>query len=148
VKSSINGEIVIYQDDELFLGEDEANFAHITQYRIGSCGEVVAESANTTHYGAIEGKNQTAAEMVYNWANADKQFMYMKDWVKHLDSILTANGEDLLEDAGSVSHEQAVDKALGEYDKYVKQLADQPDGAELDFIRYLKNEVKEIGERK
>ena len=41
--------------------------------------------------------------------------MYMKDYIKHLDNILSATGEKLLSDAGSVSHEQAIDKAKIEY---------------------------------
>ena len=40
--------------------------------------------------------------------------MTMADWSKHLDQILTAGGEHLLKGNGSVSHEQAVEKATGE----------------------------------
>jgi hypothetical protein len=41
--------------------------------------------------------------------------MTMKDWAGHLDRILTMSGEKLLEGAGHVSHEQAMDKAKTEY---------------------------------
>ena len=37
--------------------------------------------------------------------------MYMKDYIKHLDSILASTGEKLLENSGSVSHIQAMEKA-------------------------------------
>jgi hypothetical protein len=46
-----------------------------------------------------------------------EKVMTMKDWAKHLDRILTMSGENLLLGAGSISHEQAVDKAKTEYKK-------------------------------
>ena len=114
---------------------------------------------NKIHY-AIHG--QTAAEVIYNRADAEKEFMglttfagnqptlreatiaknylnekelramgqlvsgyldfaerqaereqpmTMQDWANHLDRILTMSGERLLVGNGSVTHEQAVDKA-------------------------------------
>ena len=47
--------------------------------------------------------------------------MYMSDYVKHLDNVLKATGEELLEGAGSVSHAQAMVKANEEYQKYQMQ---------------------------
>ncbi len=44
--------------------------------------------------------------------------MYMSDYVEHLDNVLKATGEKLLEGAGSISHEQAMIKANDEYQKY------------------------------
>ena len=44
--------------------------------------------------------------------------MYMSDYVEHLDNVLIATGEKVLEGAGSISHAQAVDKANEEYQKY------------------------------
>ena len=43
----------------------------------------------------------------------------MKDWVEHLDRILTMSGEQLLQGNGNISHKQAVDKASDEYDFHV-----------------------------
>ncbi len=37
--------------------------------------------------------------------------MYMSDYVDHLDNLLKATGENLLTDAGKVSHAQALEKA-------------------------------------
>jgi hypothetical protein len=48
--------------------------------------------------------------------------MYMKDWVERLDSILQLNGRDLLNHAGKISHQKAVEKSAVEYDKYKEQL--------------------------
>ncbi len=44
--------------------------------------------------------------------------MYMSDYVEHLDNVLKATGEKLLEGAGSISHAQAMNKANEEYQKY------------------------------
>jgi len=44
--------------------------------------------------------------------------MSMRDWATHLDKILMATGEQLLLDAGRVSHTQAFEKARAEYVKY------------------------------
>ena len=44
--------------------------------------------------------------------------MYMSDYVETLDNILKSTGEDVLKDAGKISHKQAMEKALFEYRKY------------------------------
>ena len=50
--------------------------------------------------------------------------VYMMDYVKQLDTILQSTGRPLLKGSGSISHQEAMDKALGEYRKYqVKTLA-------------------------
>jgi hypothetical protein len=47
-----------------------------------------------------------------------EQVMTMNDWSKYLDNILTMSGEQLLQDAGNVTHEQAMEHATKEYRKY------------------------------
>jgi len=44
--------------------------------------------------------------------------MYMKDWIQRLDSILQLNGRELLNHAGKISHQMAIDKSSMEYEKY------------------------------
>lgn len=44
--------------------------------------------------------------------------MYMSDYVQQLDSVLSVGNRPLLEDAGSVSHAQAIEKATAEYRKW------------------------------
>lgn len=64
-----------------------------------------------------------------------EQAMTMQDWAAHLDRILTMSGEQLLQDAGSVSRHQAVKKATNEYKKYqAKTLS----SVERDFLSALK----------
>lgn len=64
-----------------------------------------------------------------------EQPMTMKDWANHLDRILTMSGEQLLQDAGSVSHQQAVEKATSEYKKYQEKTLST---VERDFLSALK----------
>ena len=73
---------------------------------------------------------------------AERQItMTMMDWSKHLDGILTATGEQLLQNAGNISHEQAVDKAKGEYKKFqAKNLS----AAEKDYLNTIKNLQKKV----
>ena len=50
--------------------------------------------------------------------------MYMSDYVEHLDNVLKATGENVLDSAGKVSRAQAMAKANEEYRKYqVKNLS-------------------------
>lgn len=69
--------------------------------------------------------------------------MKMEDWVKHLDAILSSTGEQLLLDAGSVSHEQAMEKAEGEYKKYQQKTLSDVERAYLDSVTALKKKVEE-----
>ena len=44
--------------------------------------------------------------------------MYMDDWIQRLDSILQINGRELLNHAGKISHEKALEKSVAEFTKY------------------------------
>ena len=48
----------------------------------------------------------------------DHKPMYMRDWIEKLRLVLTLNEKCVLEDAGRISHELAIEKAGEEYDKY------------------------------
>ena len=63
--------------------------------------------------------------------------MTMQDWATHLDGILTATGEKLLDGTGSVSHEQAIEKAHAEYRKYQQRTLSAAEHDYLDAIRAL-----------
>ena len=47
--------------------------------------------------------------------------MYMADYVEQLDKILSSTGKDILENAGSISHKQAIEKAEAEYQKFIQK---------------------------
>jgi len=71
--------------------------------------------------------------------------LYMEDYVNQLDKILASTGEDVLQNAGLVSHEQAVEKALTEYRKYqVKTLSP----VEQAYLETIKNIEKKIERKK
>lgn len=44
--------------------------------------------------------------------------MQMKDWINKLHGFLQLNDRDILNNAGKISHELAVEFAEGEYDKF------------------------------
>ena len=46
--------------------------------------------------------------------------MYMKDWIEQLDVIINMNKRELLNHAGKISHEKALEKSTEEYKKYKK----------------------------
>lgn len=145
---------------------------------------------NKIHY-AVHG--QTAAEVIYSRANAEKEFiglttfkgdkprlqdvvvaknylnekelralgqivsgyldfaerqaereqaMTMTDWAVHLDRILSISGEKVLQGAGSVTHEQAIDKAKNEYKKYQSRTLSSVEQAYLDCIEELSTKAK------
>jgi hypothetical protein len=47
--------------------------------------------------------------------------MHMQDWIKKLDGFLTLNDRNILDHAGKVSHEMAIQHASDEYTKFHKQ---------------------------
>lgn len=67
--------------------------------------------------------------------------MKMKDWVIHLDNILTSTGEKLLAGAGKTSHEQAIDKAKIEYKKYQQKTLSNVEKDYLDIITSINKTV-------
>ena len=68
-----------------------------------------------------------------------EQVMTMEDWVKHLDNILTVTGEQLLVGNGSVSHQQAMEKAETEYKKYKARTLSDVERDYLAAIKELEN---------
>jgi hypothetical protein len=69
--------------------------------------------------------------------------MYMRDWLARMDDFLRLGGRDILTHAGRISHEQAVQKAELEFEKYHRAELAQPSKVELDFDAVVK-EIKEL----
>ena len=69
----------------------------------------------------------------------------MEDYIKQLDGILSGTGEQLLVDAGSVSHQQAMEKAEKEYRKYQVKTLSPVEQAYLDTLKQLEKDAKQIG---
>jgi hypothetical protein len=68
--------------------------------------------------------------------------MYMDDYVKQLDSVLSSGNRKLLTGAGSVSHKQALEKAKSEYRKYQEITLTPVEKAYLESIKEIFKEVK------
>lgn len=63
--------------------------------------------------------------------------MTMQDWSKHLDGILTSTGEQLLIGNGSITHNQAMEKAETEYKRYKARTLSDVEKDYLDSIEDL-----------
>ena len=66
----------------------------------------------------------------------------MRDYRQLLDNILSANGESLLDNAGSISAEQAKAKAMTEYRKYQVRAITPVEQAYYDSLRAIEKETK------
>ena len=116
---------------------------------------------NKMHY-TVHGN--TAAEVIFNRVDSEKELdllnrmvsayldvaeinalnmhpMTMKDWIKELDGFLTMTHKEILEGAGKISHEKALEKAHMEYDKYMKSHLTQ---AEKDYLEIMGEDIKKL----
>lgn len=67
--------------------------------------------------------------------------MYMKDWIEHLKQVLSMNRQNILEHAGTISHDLALQKASEEYDKY--KIA-QKQIEHIESIKELEQDIKKL----
>ena len=70
--------------------------------------------------------------------------MYMSDYITHLDSILSSTGQKLLDNAGQISHQQAIDKATEEYRKWQNNTLSPVEEAYLETIKSLESKTKKL----
>jgi hypothetical protein len=71
--------------------------------------------------------------------------MYMSDYIRQLDSVLTSGNRPLLEGTGSISHTQALEKATAEYRKYQNNTLSPVEKA---YLETLKETVKLVQKKK
>jgi hypothetical protein len=71
-----------------------------------------------------------------------KKVMYMSDWIKKLNDILTINDNEILEHAGKISHELALQLAETEYEKFNAERIKADDTRALEE---LNKEIKKLG---
>ena len=70
--------------------------------------------------------------------------MYMEDYIRELDSILSTTGGKTLTGAGTISHDEAIKKAKSEYRKYqVKEISP----VEKAYLETLKGISKKIDDK-
>ena len=70
--------------------------------------------------------------------------MYMRDWVVELDDFAKRYGKGILMDAGTVSHQAALEKANAEYEKYHHRTKDEISHVERAFLASIKDTQKKL----
>ena len=70
--------------------------------------------------------------------------MYMKDWIERLDAFLKMTGNEVLQNAGTISHEQALNKAKEEYEKYKELNKNKLTNVEEHFLKQIESTSKNI----
>lgn len=74
-----------------------------------------------------------------------EQPMTMDDWANYLDRILTSTGEQLLQDGGRVSHQEAMEHATTEYRKYKQRTLSDVEQDYLNAIKAISDKSKKGG---
>ena len=118
--------------------------------------EFFKTAQNKMHY-AVHGN--TAAEVIFNRVDSEKDNIGLTNFKgnmptraeteiaknylseKELDGFLTMTHKDILEGAGTISHEKALEKAHKEYDKYMKNHLTQ---AEKDYLEIMSEDIKKL----
>lgn len=70
--------------------------------------------------------------------------MYMKDWSTRLDEFLRMAGNEVLDHAGTVSHEAMLKRAAAEYGKFRDARKNDLSEGEKDFISHLEKAEKTL----
>lgn len=74
---------------------------------------------------------------------AEKEIpMTMKDWINHVDRILQATGENLLEGNGKISHGQMEEKVKDEFKKYRQKTLSQVEKDYIEEIKFIEKKAK------
>lgn len=67
--------------------------------------------------------------------------VYMDDYIKQLDTILSSTGEKLLDGAGEISHNKAIKKAKDEYKKYQVKTISPVEREYLETLKAISNKI-------
>jgi hypothetical protein len=74
--------------------------------------------------------------------------MTQRDWLERLDQFLVMTGRELLDHAGTITHDEAIQKARREYEAYQRRQLATPTQAEKDFIAATEKELKALQKKK
>ncbi|MCQ2593334.1 MAG: virulence RhuM family protein [Treponema sp.] len=75
-------------------------------------------------------------------AALDHKTMHMSDYVEQLDRVIQTANKEILDGSGSISHKQAVDKALEEYRKFQVNNLSPVEQSYLETIKNLEKKAK------
>ena len=120
-KTDNTGDIIIYQTED---GLTKIN-VKLDNETVWLSQQQLAELYQTSRTNALEHKP-----------------MYMSDYIRQLDSVLTSGNRPLLEGSGSVSHAQALEKATTEYRKYQNNTLSPVEEAYLETVKATAKLVK------
>jgi len=70
--------------------------------------------------------------------------MYMNDWIDRLDDFLKMTGKEVLNHAGKITHNKAIEKAHNEYETYHRQTKDELSEVEKHFIDNIEITAKQL----
>lgn len=74
--------------------------------------------------------------------------MYMKDWIEQLDAFLKMTRKDILNQTGTISHKQALDKAHKEYLKFKELRKDEISEVEIHYLEQINKTHKKLKDKK
>ena len=76
-----------------------------------------------------------------------REVMYMKDWISELDKFSLTYGKGVLQNAGSVSHSEAMKKVSTEYAKYLQNNLTPVEKEYISTIKVINLKLKENGKK-
>lgn len=71
----------------------------------------------------------------------------MSDWIDRLNDFLKMTGREILSHSGKITHQQAIEKAKEEYEKYKQQNINQLSKVELDFIKQIETDENRLKQK-
>lgn len=74
--------------------------------------------------------------------------MYMNDWIERLDDFVRMTRNTILQNAGTISHKQALEKAEKEYEKYKEKTQNELSEVEKHFIKQIESTAKKLDSKK
>jgi hypothetical protein len=126
VQNKLHFAVHRYTAAELIVERADANKEHmgLTTWETAPCGKIIkADVSIAKNYLNEQEMNYlervVALYLDFAELQAERHIpMTMNDWAKRLDGFLEFNGNEILTDAGKISHEQAKLHAETEYEKY------------------------------
>ncbi|OQX18425.1 MAG: cell filamentation protein Fic [Candidatus Altiarchaeales archaeon A3] len=74
--------------------------------------------------------------------------MYMKDWINRLNDFMRMTWNNILQNAGTVSHQQAINKANKEYEKYKEKYKNDLSEVEKHFVKQIETTAKKLNPKR
>jgi hypothetical protein len=146
---SLNQISALYQRDKSVISRHIKN--------IFAEGEL-EERATVANYATVQNEGDRNVERMVTYYNLgviisvgyrvkytiNHEPMYMRDWLPQVDDFAERYGKGILQNAGTVSRQAAIEKAIDEYKKYHRRIADLPSPVERDYLEAIKQTQKKL----